>query len=186
MKPSAMNYFETMVRGTYGTIFSLSYRLTGSHDDAGDLTQETYLRALDKIGTLRDPGDALPWLRRICVNAFIDEYRRRRGRVKFVSMDFPSPDHEIAGTYPGPEEPLLAEEELRRVHSQCYTIITAFLPLYQRIVFVLAGVFGLPPREVSYITGKSDASVKSLLFRARRRVTAGVAGVCGIVCPGNP
>ncbi len=180
-----MDGFEAIVRKTYAGIFSLSYRLSGSYDDAGDITQDTYLKALGAYSTLKDGEKAMSWLKRICINSYIDHYRKISRRGKGFMPEFPSVERELTAPGPGPADEVLAEEAIRQVHSQCYSIITLFLPLYQRIVFVLADIFAVNVGDIAAITGKSVPSVKSLLYRARRNVGDFTGKSCGIVLPDN-
>ncbi len=164
-------------------IFTLSYRLTGSRDDADDLVQETLLRAYQKWDSLKNPGNPLPWLRRICVNLFIDAGRRPSAKQKQREVDFPSDRHEIASTALSPEEETVFSDEVRRIRSQCYTILTSTLKVPQRIAFVLVDIFQIDVKEVAILLDKSDTAVKSLLFRARRKMRRFLGNHCGLVAP---
>lgn len=172
--------FGETVRTTASYIYSLSYRLTGSADDAADLAQETYLKAFERRTQLRDPQKALPWLRRICLRAFIDDARKRGARRGMRTVRFPD-GHELASTLPTPEQEMMGGDDVARIRSQCFSILSSSLCLYQRIAFVLIDVFGLDAGEVALLTGKSVPSVKSALHRARGTMYRKLASACGIV-----
>src|SRR5882757_11588972 len=67
-------------------IFLLIYRIVGNVDDAQDLTQETFIKALQRQGQLKDLDKASHWLSRIASNTAID-FLRRHGRVSFSDID---------------------------------------------------------------------------------------------------
>lgn len=80
-------------------LFGTALHLTGNRQDAEDLVQDTYLRAMRGLDEYR--GDALskPWLYRILRNAHIDGYRRRSRRPTTVPLEESPepPDRDVAG-----------------------------------------------------------------------------------------
>ncbi len=160
--------FENIVHRTSSYIFSLSYRLTGSYDDAHDLLQDTYLKAWEKWERVHDKENALPWIRKICVNQYIDMYRKSKREYIVSDPVFPRMEYEIASDAPSPEDELIADEEIRLIHSQCWTIITRTLPLYQQIVFILINIYRIGIEETARLIKKSPAATKSLLHHDRK------------------
>ena len=77
------------LRDTRNDIFSLLYRLTGDHEEAADLSQDTFLRALKAIGGFRGESDLKTWLYRIAINESRNRFRwwKRRRREKTISID---------------------------------------------------------------------------------------------------
>ena len=71
-------------------VFLLIYRIVGNVADAQDLTQEAFIKALQRQDQLKDLEKAAHWLSRIASNTAID-FLRRSGRVSFSDID------EIAG-----------------------------------------------------------------------------------------
>src|SRR3982750_4865993 len=59
-------------------IFLLIYRMVGNVDDAQDLTQETFIKALQRRGQLKDLEKASGWLSRIASNTAIDFLRKNK------------------------------------------------------------------------------------------------------------
>jgi hypothetical protein len=60
--------FDTFITRYSGDIYSLLYRITGDPEEAGDLTQETFLSALKSIRSFRGESELKTWLFRIAVN----------------------------------------------------------------------------------------------------------------------
>src|ERR1700689_4017863 len=67
-------------------IFLLIYRIVGNVDDAQDLTQETFIKALQRQGQLKDLEKASHWLSRIAANTAID-FLRRNKKFSFIDVN---------------------------------------------------------------------------------------------------
>src|ERR1700687_1648220 len=67
-------------------VFLLIYRMVGNVADAQDLTQEAFIKALQRQDQLKDLGKAAHWLSRIATNTAID-FLRRAGRVNFADLE---------------------------------------------------------------------------------------------------
>src|ERR1700732_5244153 len=67
-------------------IFVQIYRIVGNVADAQDLTQEAFIKALQRQDQLKDEEKASHWLSRIATNTAID-FLRRHGRVAFCEVD---------------------------------------------------------------------------------------------------
>jgi RNA polymerase sigma factor (sigma-70 family) len=177
--------FEDFIRDSSTYLFSLSYRLTGSYDEARDLLQETCIKAWHKWDRLRDKEKAIPWLRKICVNQYIDTYRKSKHEYIVRDPVFPHMEYEIASTAPSPEEELIADEEIRLIHSQCFTIMTKTLPMHQHIVFLLIDIYHIGVEETARLIGKSPSATKSLLHRARKAMSGLISPYCSLLNQNN-
>lgn len=69
--------FEAATLPHLKSLFRFAVRLTSDPTSAEDLVQETYLRALQSFGTLRDPARVRPWLFQILNRLVIDRHRTR-------------------------------------------------------------------------------------------------------------
>src|SRR5262249_23551402 len=67
-------------------VFLQIYRIVGNVDDAHDLTQEAFIKALQRQEQLKDLEKAAHWLSRIASNTAID-FQRRNGRINFSELD---------------------------------------------------------------------------------------------------
>jgi len=79
--------FEEKVRRHRQYIFSLAYRLTGHREEAEDLTQETFLNAWKARKQLRIQEAILSWLRKICLNVFLQKERQRSGTKEITYLE---------------------------------------------------------------------------------------------------
>jgi RNA polymerase sigma-70 factor (ECF subfamily) len=69
---------EELVEACYQPLYRYAYRLSGSAQEAEDLTQETFCQAQTKLYQLRDWGRAKPWLFSILRNAYLHRLRERK------------------------------------------------------------------------------------------------------------
>jgi RNA polymerase sigma-70 factor, ECF subfamily len=84
--PGNQGNVQRLVDEHYESLYRYAYRLSGSPEEAEDLTQETFCSAQQKFGQLREPARAKAWLFSILRNAFL--HRRRTNQyAHFVSLD---------------------------------------------------------------------------------------------------
>ena len=79
-RSSFRQVFETYKSLVYG----VAYRLSNNETDAKDLTQQVFLKLLLKINSIKDGKALSGWLKRTCVNLYIDDFRKNR---KFVDQN---------------------------------------------------------------------------------------------------
>ncbi len=153
-------------------LLALSYRLTGSIEDAEEAVQETFTRALEQPPPrTNDPWK--PWLVRVATNISLDALRRRKRRA-YVGPWLPAPlfdtDSEIllgrARDDARTGDPA-AQYELRESAMLAFLVALDTLPPRQRAALVLREAFQFSAREVGTILQASDGSVRMLLYRAR-------------------
>jgi RNA polymerase sigma-70 factor, ECF subfamily len=145
-------------------LFRVARRLTGRNDDAEDLVQETYARALGS-GSQYAPGTNLrAWLFRILRNVHIDQYRRSRNSPVRPSRSDDEPEPAAPSL-----DPLRGDEELDRLRSVVAEDIEAALASLSidgRTV-ILLDLEGLTESELADALGCSVGTIKSRLSRAR-------------------
>jgi len=146
-------------------ILNYTYRLTGSREEAEDLTQDTFVLAYKNLTSLKENGKFQSWLFRIAQNNVYQKYRGTR--PQFDSLDeIEAPESSAAQKlitpHRSPEERLLSGE-LEQVIEQ----VINQLPDKHKKVFILSAIHKLSYHEISEIVGRSLASVKSDIHRAR-------------------
>ena len=134
-------------------VYAATFRLLRNHSLSEDISQEAFLRAHERIGTLREPTAFGSWVRQIAARLAIDELRR--GACDRLFEDVPDP-------LPGPETMLETLDTLERVRVRLDALSFA-----QRAVIVLRDVEGLSIRETAEKLSISEAAVKMRLTRAR-------------------
>ncbi|MEO7144386.1 MAG: sigma-70 family RNA polymerase sigma factor [Bryobacteraceae bacterium] len=142
-------------------IFVLIYRIVGNAADAQDLTQETFIKALQRQDQLKDYEKAAHWLSRIASNTAID-FLRRHGRVSFSDID-EIPETLSAAPPENSPEQLLLRAERRHYLEAGLKVLTG----RERMALVLRDVEGLPAEEVARRLNCSKATVRSHIANAR-------------------
>jgi len=137
-------------------IFVQIYRIVGNVADAQDLTQEVFIKALQRQDQLKDEQKAGHWLSRIATNTAID-FLRRNGRVSFCEMET-APETETES----PEQILLRAE-----HREYLEDGLRQLTPRERAALILRDVEGLPAEEVARRLECSKATVRSHIANAR-------------------
>ncbi len=148
----------------YGArIYNFLFRLLGSRSEAEDAAQQTFLIALGRLGTLRDPDLLESWIYRIARNEVYQKYRRKQvsslDEDDSKSVADKTEDRQLGGH---PEKALLNEELGEALQSAL-----DLLPMKLREVFVLAVVDEMSYQDISEIVGRSLDSVKTDIYRAR-------------------
>jgi RNA polymerase sigma-70 factor (ECF subfamily) len=157
------------------------YRIVGSVHDAEDLLQETLLSAWRGLEQFEGRASVRAWLYRIATNRSLDALRasRRRpeGLLRMTEVPEPSrrtepiwlepyPDVLLEGIpdeAPGPD----ARYETKEAVALAFIVGLQHLPPQQRAVLVLRDVLGYRAAEAAEMLETSEASVNSLLRRAR-------------------
>jgi RNA polymerase sigma-70 factor (ECF subfamily) len=157
------------------------YRIVGSALDAEDLLQETLLAAWRGLAQFQERASVRSWLYRIATNRVLDALRASRRRPEDLQrmIDAPEPTRraepiwlepypdvlleDIADDAPGPE----ARYETKEAVALAFIAGLQHLPPAQRAVLVLRDVLGFRAAEVAEMLQTSEASVNSLLRRAR-------------------
>jgi RNA polymerase sigma-70 factor, ECF subfamily len=162
--PAERAAFEELVRQHYQQAYTIAYRLTGSHADADDLTQEALVRAYQSFDRYQRHLPFANWLYRIMVNLHIDQVRRRpRHRVE--SVDAVEGGLEIADRSGDPAEVLLARELDERLQTAL-----AKLPHEFRTAVLLCDVQGFSYEEIAEIMRCSIGTVRSRVHRGRKQL----------------
>jgi RNA polymerase sigma-70 factor (ECF subfamily) len=139
--------------------------MTGNREDAEDLCQETFLRALKTSGLYDRTRSLLTWLLKIAANLTRD-HRRRKGIYAAKLQELQHARREIATESPEAPEATVARGELMNALGE----EVAALEERQGIVFLLFYRDGMKIAEIAGVLGLPEGTVKSHLHRARRRI----------------
>jgi len=139
----------------------------GNPAAAEDVLRDTFVTAIEKIGTFRWQGRSVyVWLRQIAVHKVIDVHRRtnRAGKLLAALAEELPQETERAD---GADEALIAAEERRRNGARIAEAMAALLPRYQAVIR-LRLVEELPREECARRLGVTIGHFDVLLFRAVR------------------
>ena len=165
-----VNDFEKLVTAYEKNVYNIALRMVGDPDDAADMTQETFIKAYRALSGFRGDSKFSSWLYRIASNVCLD-FLRSRSRHPQVSLSTVDEDDRATFELPdmrqNPEEQLMKKlgmEAVRRGLEQ--------LPEQQRQILVLRELGGLSYAELAQTLGLEEGTVKSRIFRARKRLCA--------------
>lgn len=142
-------------------IFRQIYRMVGNVQDAQDLTQEAFIKALQRQDQLKDEVKAAHWLSRIATNTALD-FLRRHGRVNFLELE-ELPHHQTPHSAAESPEAALLRSEKRDWLAAGLEKLTP----RERAALVLRDMEDLPAAEVARRLDCSSATVRSHIANAR-------------------
>jgi RNA polymerase sigma-70 factor (ECF subfamily) len=148
--------FEVIYREHVGRVYGLCLRMAGSHHDAEALTQETFVRAWQKLGDFRGESAFGTWLHRVAVRVVLTSRRAMLRRLRRVETT------DDLARVDGPD-PVRSAPDARVDLDRAI----AHLPEGARIVFVLFDVEGYSHSEIARELGIAENTSKAQLHRAR-------------------
>jgi len=154
-------------------VYRFALRLTGSASEADDLVQETFLRAFKAWGQFERGTKAKSWLFTICRNVFLRGHERKQRHDEIVSETA-----DRSGPGPNPVNPVWVStlgvdpegDFFESIVDDRITEAIAALPEEYRTAVVLSDVEGLSYAEIAEMVDVPVGTVKSRLFRGRRRL----------------
>jgi RNA polymerase sigma-70 factor (ECF subfamily) len=140
-----------------GLLYRVALSLVRNPSEAEDVVQDVFLRVLERKRELAAIVDLRPWLVRIVWNLALDRYRRPRPR----QMDDLFAEALVSADLPA-DQALAEAGRIRQVLGAIER-----LPGKEREALLLSAMDELSTAEIGAVLGRSESSVRSLLFRAR-------------------
>lgn len=162
--------FEALVLEHQNKVYSLALRMVGNEEDARDMAQEAFIRAFNSLTGFRGDSKFSVWLYRLTSNICID-FLRSRAKKRTVSMTWTDDEGEDAGELEIPDERFMPEQSLERasVRESVQRGLDSLSPQYREIL-LLREINGLSYDEISEALGIEPGTVKSRIFRARKKL----------------
>jgi RNA polymerase sigma-70 factor (ECF subfamily) len=152
--------FDELIRRYQSSVFNVCHRILGERQEAEDMTQETFLRAHERLRTYDPDRPFGPWIRRVGANLCLNSLKRRQ----LVTLPL---DDELEGmTRKASERPEVAQVHAERAHTIREAILS--LPAHYRAVIELRHFFEMSYQEIAEALEIPLSDVKSHLFRARK------------------
>jgi RNA polymerase sigma-70 factor, ECF subfamily len=176
--------FDALVGRWDRKIQGVIFRLIGNHEEARDLSQETFLKAYRALGTFKREARFSSWLYQIAVNATRDRLRRRRRRMDLSLEDVEeSAESALRDGSPTAFE-LVESGDLSRLVAAAM----AALPDEQREVVILKEYEGLTFPEIADALDVPLSTVKTRLYRGLGQLRVrlerqGVRGAAAVAVP---
>jgi RNA polymerase sigma-70 factor (ECF subfamily) len=158
--------FTKLVRRWQGPIFNFHLRTCGCHNDAADLSQETFMRAWSAIGRYDSRWRFSTWIFTIARRVSVDHLRKRgRGHADDASRH--ARVERVASSADPPHE-AVAREEAERLWRVAERVLTP----QQRSALWLYYSADLPIADLGRVFGKSSVAMRVMLFRLRQKLAA--------------
>jgi len=174
LKSGDRQAFARLVDETSGKIYQTALRILGNPQDAEDVLQETYTKALRSLPQFEGRSSLATWLYRIAVNEALMLVRKRKlGSVSVEDAtsdddtvdDLDRDSMEITDWCCLPEGELLSSEARQFMDKAIQN-----LPPNLRVVFVMRDLEGFTIQDTAEALNLSENNVKTRLLRARLRL----------------
>jgi RNA polymerase sigma-70 factor, ECF subfamily len=165
--PSAM---ERLVDTYADRVYRLTFRITGSKEDAEEATQDALWTVGRKIATFKGDSAFGSWLYRIAANAAYMKLRSRKAKSKEIAIADVLPALDDGGVHFEPMDDWSPKVEERALNGELRELLDtaiAELPPEYRAALVLHDVEGMPNPDVAEALGISLPAVKSRIHRSR-------------------
>jgi RNA polymerase sigma-70 factor (ECF subfamily) len=149
--------FDELVDRYQRALYNAAFRITGSVDDAMDVTQSAFVAAYEKLHTFDPSRRFFSWIYRITCNRALRLVEKRRP-LAAIDAEFHSTNANPEVLYDTTESGDFLERALRRLSAD------------HRMVIVLKHILGFSYREISELLDIPEKTVKSRLFTARQRL----------------
>lgn len=147
------------------SVFRLAYRMCGDEAMAEELTQDTFLRAFDRLDDWRAEAPFGAWLRAVAVSVVLNGLRKAKTvRDRETLM---ADATVLAAGVPA------ADMDLRRVLGRAVDA----LPEHHRLVFVMHEMEGFTHQEIAQALGTQVGTAKARLSRARSQLRTLLSGL---------
>jgi RNA polymerase sigma-70 factor, ECF subfamily len=164
------NAMEQLVETYADRVYRLTFRITGSKEDAEEATQDALWTAGRKIGTFKGDSAFGSWLYRIAANMAYMKLRTRKAKAREIALDDVLPSLDDGGLHFEPMDdwsPKVEDQTLNGELREVLDTAIAELPPEYRAALVLHDVEGMPNPDVAEALGISLPAVKSRIHRSR-------------------
>lgn len=166
----SLEAYDELVRRYQERIYATLYNMTSNHEDARDLTQETFIKAYHALKSFRGTSSFYTWVYRIAVNRTLNFLKQRRNRIHMSLNDLDrnverDPDLLMLISEDTPHRDLRLAELQEKLNEALQK-----LSEQHRMAVVLHDIQGMPHEEIAKIMECSVGTVRSRLFYARQQL----------------
>jgi RNA polymerase sigma-70 factor (ECF subfamily) len=157
------NVFSYLVDRHKNRAYNLAFRICGNHEEAEELTQDSFLKAYRSLKSFKMKSSFATWLYRIVYNTTISHVRvKNKGLLSLE--DFPADATDFIGTSTSEEE---ADKEYR---TSLVNFALQKINEDERALISLYYYEEMSTDEISEVTGITRSNIKVKLFRARQKM----------------
>ena len=159
--------FTILVKKYQKSVHALAWRKVGDFHTAEELTQDTFLKAYQKLGTLKNPNQFAGWLYVIADRLCITWHRKQKSQME--SLETTSEEEIDMSSYRHYEDEQRKEATTEHRQVRVRNLLEK-LPESERTVVTLHYLGEMTVKEISKFLGVSANTIKSRLQRARNRL----------------
>lgn len=167
-------------------IYNLALKMTRNVEDAQDLTQEVFLKALSALTKFKGKSKFRTWLYRIAVNHFLNA---KKNKADLQNQTFES-FFDYVDTIPDYDFSLREQKEISATIEElrigCTNAMLLCLDREQRIIFILSEMFDIDHKLGSEILGITPGNFRIKLMRVRHDFYNWMNNRCGLINLANP
>ncbi len=175
--------FNALVTKYQDRVFNTCWRICNDHADAGELTQDVFMKAYQSIGKFHGKSAFYTWVFRIAVNQSLS-FRRKQAKRKTVSLD--ATDNSRDGSVANWKSNLASDADddpaVHALESEGGKLVTealAQLDPDQQAVLVLRDIEGMDYQNIADILEVAVGTVKSRIYRGRMSLRALLSDTVG-------
>ncbi len=170
-----VNAYEALVIEHQKKVYNLALRMLGNEEDAKDASQDAFIRAYNSLSSFRGDSKFSVWLYRLTSNICIDLLRSRSKR-QTLSLTIDEDEELDGGEFAIPDDRFSPEHQLERreLRSAVGAGLASLSEEYRQIL-LLREINGMSYDEISRALGIEEGTVKSRIFRARKKLCAFLA-----------
>ena len=167
--------YDGLVRRYQERVYNTVYHMTSNHEDANDLTQESFIKAFRALRSFKGDSSFYTWVYRIAVNKTINFLKQRKNRVQLSLNDL-----DLNAEHDPDLVALVSEKTPRRALGlaelqEKLNVAMQKLSETHRLVVTLHDIQGLPHEEIGRIMDCNVGTVRSRLFYARQQLQGHLA-----------
>ena len=162
--------FNELVLQYKSNVINTCYRFLLDKEDAEDISQDVFVEVYLSMQSFRGESKISTWIYRITVTKCLDEIKRRNRKKRISSIGKLLHLDDVANWIAGGKQPD-ADLEAADTFSAINKTLNQ-LPDNQRVAFTLSKIDGFTNQEIAEIMKTTTIAVESLIYRAKKKVTA--------------
>ncbi len=152
--------FEQLMRRYSRLAYKIAYGFLGDVDHAMDVTQTTFLKVYERLGSWRGEGDLKSWIARIAANESLNLVRAQKRRPTT-----PLEDDLFLQSDPTQEQNIGLRDSREALHRSLESLSPR-----QRLAVILRYFRGMTPSQISAVLECSEGTTRNILFRSLRKL----------------
>jgi RNA polymerase sigma factor (sigma-70 family) len=164
--------YDTLMRKYQQLIYATLYNMTSNHEDANDLTQETFIKAYQAIKSYKGDAGFYTWVYRIAVNKTLNFLKQRKNKfhMSLNDLDFHAENDPDLVALVSDKTPR-RDADLTELQEKLNEAMQKLSETH-RLVVTLHDIQGLSHEEIGKILECNPGTVRSRLFYARQQLQA--------------